>query len=106
MKRVLALTTGAIVAALLAAAALLFLGVDLGFANTLIERQASKLLGREVQIGKAPRIKVGPTIQLEVGQISLANADWAGDEDLLTVENLSLALQMRSLFPARSSSIA
>jgi uncharacterized protein involved in outer membrane biogenesis len=98
VKRVLALTTGAIVAALVAAAALLFLGVDLGFANTLIERQASKLLGREVQIGKAPRIKVGPTIQLEVGQISLANADWAGDEDLLTVENLSLALQMRSLF--------
>ncbi len=86
----LLLTAGGIVA--------LNRGISLGFAHNLIETRLSAQLQREVRLTRPLHVRVGNAIELRVEGLSLANADWATSEPLLSIGTAELAVDTRSLF--------
>lgn len=73
-------------------------GISLGFAHNLIESRLSAQLQREVRLTRPLHVRVGNAIELRVEGLSLANADWATSEPLLSIGTAELAVDTRSLF--------
>jgi uncharacterized protein involved in outer membrane biogenesis len=62
----------------------------------LVERTASKSLGRPVKIGSL-EISLGDPIRLEVHNLRLPNAPWGSRPDMLTIESVSAFIALRPL---------
>jgi uncharacterized protein involved in outer membrane biogenesis len=89
------LAIAAIVALLLLPAALLLRGTSLGYATPLIERQLGRILGGEVTLASAPRLRIGRQVALSVHGVTIHTA--GATQPLLSLGLLSVRLQGASL---------
>lgn len=93
-----------ILGALLAAAVIAVVGVLLlpadRMANVLAD-QLKKQTGREVTIDGDARLTLWPELAIEVGQVTLGNADWAGSDPMLTASALSAGVSIPELLAGR-----
>jgi uncharacterized protein involved in outer membrane biogenesis len=89
------LVIAAIVALLLLPTALLLRGTSLGYATPLIERQLGRILGGEVTLASAPRLRIGRQVALSVHGVTIHTA--GATQPLLSLGLLSVRLQGASL---------
>ncbi|EAQ96387.1 AsmA family protein [Congregibacter litoralis] len=91
-----------LLAVFLAAAASLALslrsGLSLGFASTFIESRASEFLNRKISLKKAPQLRLSDGLHIALAEVALADADWAGEGPMLTVNALKAEIDFWSLF--------
>jgi uncharacterized protein involved in outer membrane biogenesis len=80
--------------------ALLFAALSL-FARQLVEAGASAALGREVQIAGDFDVRYSLAPQINAGSVTLSNPDWSQHPDMLTVQALTLAIDLRALLHGR-----
>ncbi len=71
--------------------------IDLGRFKEPIESLASDALGRELEITGPLHIEVGRTIDISAQGISLDNAEWATEPDIISVGSLRLEIDTASL---------
>lgn len=71
--------------------------IDLGRFKDPIEAVASDTLGRELEITGPLHIEIGRTIDISAHGISLDNAQWATDPDIISVASLQLEIDTFSL---------
>lgn len=77
--------------------ALLYRGLELGFAKTHIEKIASQRLGRALVLSQAPRIEFGKELSLNLRGLRIANPDWSTDDQLLHIRRADIQIETRSL---------
>lgn len=82
---------------LVAGAVLWVWNTDLGRFDSRIETAVSDALGRELRTGRLS-LKLGETVRVRAGDVTLANPDWAPEPILLRVRNLEADVVFRSLF--------
>ncbi|WP_181870012.1 AsmA family protein [Halomonas sp. DQ26W] len=83
---------------LLVAAGLLLL--ESSWMREWLERQASQQLGREVEI-VGHSIGWGAPVTLQLDEVGIANAEWAEEEPLARMYELSITLNVRALLQGR-----
>ena len=95
-KKVLILVT--VIPLLLMTAALLYLAfADLGGWRDTASEILSESIGRELRIDGAFEPDLGLTTRVEVGEVSLANADWGSEPIMVRVEKLAFEIALLSL---------
>lgn len=69
---------------------------DLGNHREFIEKQASKALGREVQIAGIIDLNISSLLELELGEVSIENAEWSKkiSEKMLELSSIKTSLNL------------
>jgi hypothetical protein len=70
---------------------------DLGVFKPQLERYLAQELGREFQIRGAFHVDLAPRTTIIAEDVRLANADWAGAEDMVTVRRAEVRFKLWSL---------
>ncbi|HHQ48770.1 MAG TPA: AsmA family protein, partial [Acidobacteria bacterium] len=76
---------------------LYLLNADLGWSRDLVTGVASKALGRQLRVAGAFHLRLGRVTRLVADDVSLANAPWAEEHDLVAIAHCDVALETRSL---------
>ncbi len=63
----------------------------------VLSDQLSARTGRAVEIAGEARVTLWPVLGIETGPVTIANADWAGPEPMLTADSLAVGVQAASL---------
>jgi len=82
---------------LLGAAAIYLLNADLGWTRGPLVRAASKAIGRQLAIAGPYHLHLGKTVRMSASGITLANASWAKEPNLLSVDHLDVEVETLSL---------
>lgn len=85
------------IAMLVAGTAVWLFTADLGVFQRQIEQLISERIGREFAIGGKFDLHLGRTIEIVAEDVSLQNADWAGDDDMVNLGRLEAHIDLRSL---------
>ncbi|MDA8962251.1 AsmA family protein [Congregibacter sp.] len=97
-KPALAILALAMIAGVAALGVSLRNGMSLGFATPYLEARASELLGRRLSFEEAPSIQIKSGLHITVSKVSLANAEWADDQDMLQLRSLTAHVDLSTLF--------
>ena len=84
-------------ALLIAAAVALIKFTDLAQHRDLIAEQASNILGRRLTLDGELELNLGSTTSIVVSDVSLANAVWASEADLLAVKRFEAEIEIMPL---------
>ena len=94
--RFLAYLLGAVFG-LVAIALILLFTLDLGVFKPLVEQLASDILDRDFEIQGPLELNLGSSIEMSAGKVRLAGKPWSAEPDLVSVESLQVAVDLRSL---------
>ncbi|MEY8838689.1 AsmA family protein [Cribrihabitans sp. XS_ASV171] len=64
---------------------------------SVLSDQLSARTGRAVEIAGEARVTFWPVLGIETGRVTIANADWAGPDPMLTADSLAVGVQAASL---------
>jgi uncharacterized protein involved in outer membrane biogenesis len=70
--------------------------IDHADLHALVEREASKSLGRQIRIGSL-QVSLGDPIRVEMHDLHLPNTPWGSRPDMLTIESASARIAVRPL---------
>ncbi|NIP19435.1 MAG: AsmA family protein [Xanthomonadales bacterium] len=73
---------------LAAGATILLFTMDLGFLRGTVEKRLSEATGRRFSIGEDFSMKLGGDLVIRASDVSMANAEWAGEDRLFTIDEL------------------
>ncbi|WOJ94443.1 AsmA family protein [Congregibacter variabilis] len=97
LKTALALLSLALIIGIAVLAFWLRNGMSLGFATPYLEARASELLGRRLSFKDAPSIQIKSGLHIVASNVSLANADWADELDMLQLQSLTAHIDITTL---------
>lgn len=100
-KSVFIATALALITSATALAAMLRVGLELGFATAYLETRLTQALGRKVSLGQAPHVQLKAGLHIAAGKISLANADWSDDQPMLELRAAKIHIDPQTLFDAQ-----